>query len=191
MINNDFGLMYHIDYPGIWVEYNGWRVKDPHDIMLMDGTIIEGCYPNACAWSNKGRYEDNEVRMVRFISDEEMKVKWRHWMTGEYRRKRNMDYFGDVLPLVVKQQNGVELLPKVVGGLRNKLNELFKPEYKEFKDAHELNDYILTRPKQIYLGREYIYRMVNITDEEGQQQWVAHWYCCSPNVSTFIPNEGV
>lgn len=192
MINNDFGMMYHIDYPGIWVEYNGWRVKDPHDIMLMDGTIVEGCYPNACAWSgDKGRYEDTEVRMVRFIPDNEMKSKCRHWGIGEWRRKRNIDYFGDVLPLAIKHDGGTLLLPRVVGKLREKLDELFKPEHKEFNDEMEHIEYLLQKPAMCYLGRDYNYVMTNVTDEEGQQHWVARWYCYSSNVTTFIPDTEV
>jgi hypothetical protein len=53
-----------------WVDYHNdaydYRLKMNHDVKLFDGTVIEGCYPNANAWHGKGlRLEDKDVQFIR------------------------------------------------------------------------------------------------------------------------------
>jgi hypothetical protein len=52
-----------------WVDYTKdamhYRLKLNHDIKLFDGTVIEGCYPNANVFHGKVRVEDKDVEFIR------------------------------------------------------------------------------------------------------------------------------
>jgi hypothetical protein len=52
-----------------WVDYKKdalhYRLKLQHDVKLFDGTVIEGCYPNANSFHGKVRVNDSEVEFIR------------------------------------------------------------------------------------------------------------------------------
>lgn len=110
------------EFQGVWYPYLGGRMKDPYDLKLKDGTILRGWYPNACAWfsHNKvdnyeiGRVEDADVAEIRLMTDEEIEEICYFGFTGEERLKRNISYFGDILPKVIRNADGTTTLePRV------------------------------------------------------------------------------
>lgn len=110
------------EFQGIWYPYNGSRLKDCYDLKLTDGRIVHGYYPNACAWyprhndDTAGRecYYDDQVAEIRLMTDEEIETRCQFGFTGQDRLERNLSYFGDVLPTIVRDEHGVAtLMPKI------------------------------------------------------------------------------
>ncbi|AHI60203.1 hypothetical protein Ea357_053 [Erwinia phage Ea35-70] len=106
------GMNHHPAHPGIWVPFESYRLKDYYDIKLKTGEVYKCWYPNATAWSPRGelvegqpgRVEDDDVVEIRLLPDEE--ITDRYWFKGEDRLKRNIDFFGDVLPEVITAEDG-------------------------------------------------------------------------------------
>ncbi|QKE54361.1 hypothetical protein ACSA002_0470 [Salmonella phage vB_SalM_SA002] len=104
------GMNHHPEHMGIWVPFNGWRMKDRYDLQLHNGEIHKYYYPNACAWAKMadhdgpGRIEDHEVAMIRQVPDEECTE--RFFFSGQERIKRNLSSFGDAVPDVYVMPDG-------------------------------------------------------------------------------------
>lgn len=116
----------------IWVDYNGWRMKDLYAIELTDGTIIPCAYPNGNGWSAFGKTDnslikkfldtletpdhrgirDENVVKVKLLSDEDATYHGTYWGTGESRDKRNQSYFGGSFPDVIKTEDSIEFKTK-------------------------------------------------------------------------------
>ncbi len=98
------GFNYHPAHPGIWVPYNGWRVKFQHDIRLRDGRVIENCYPNATAWHGKeGRFTDEEVVEIRLCPPEEQL-----FADLDYLVSHSLESFGEqCFPEIIISEGGV------------------------------------------------------------------------------------
>jgi len=59
---------HHPAYPGIWVVYNTWRLKEHYDIKLRDGTILTKMYPNGNSWyGGQASISDTAVAEIRLI----------------------------------------------------------------------------------------------------------------------------
>lgn len=104
------GMNHHPAYPGIWVPYTGWRMKDRYDIKLKTGEVWQYYYPNGGSFSKFGKHdgpsrvEDDEIAEIRFIPDEELTEEY--WFRGKDRMDRNRRYFGDVFPTVTVAEDG-------------------------------------------------------------------------------------
>jgi hypothetical protein len=104
------GMNHHPAYPGIWVPYNNWRLKDRYDIQLKNGERWSYYYPNGnsfAKWTEHDgpdRVEDDEVAMVRLIPDEEITEKYH--FKGKDRLERNVKMFGNALPQVEELADG-------------------------------------------------------------------------------------
>lgn len=104
------GMNHHPEHMGIWVPFNGWRMKDRYDLRLKNGEEHKYYYPNACAWSKFAehdgpvRVDDEEVAYVRQVPDEECNEKY--FFSGAERIKRNLQSFGDAVPDVYVLPNG-------------------------------------------------------------------------------------
>lgn len=104
------GMNHHPEHMGVWVPFNGWRMKDRYDLRLKNGEEHKYYYPNACAWSKfadhdgPSRIEDDEVAMVRQVPDEE--ITEQHFFSGQERIKRNLQSFGDAVPDVYVLPDG-------------------------------------------------------------------------------------
>lgn len=104
-------MNHHPAYPGIWVPYNGWRLKDRYDIKLKTGEVWQYYYPNGGSFSKwtsehegPSRVEDDEIAEIRLKPDEEITEKYH--FRGEERLKRNVDMFGGALPDVQVDDDG-------------------------------------------------------------------------------------
>lgn len=116
----DEGMNHHPAYPGIWVRYNNWRLKDRYDIQLHDGSRWDYYFTNGGSfskWPNGDsaprfsqsddapqRVEDADIAMIRLVPDDEVFEKYH--FKGEERLKRNIEMFGDALPEVIELPNG-------------------------------------------------------------------------------------
>lgn len=104
------GMNHHPAHMGIWVPFNGWRMKDRYDLQLKNGEIHKYYYPNACAWTKfadhdgPSRVEDDDVAMVRQVPEDE--ITEQYFFTGEERLKRNLQSFGDAVPDVYEMPDG-------------------------------------------------------------------------------------
>ena len=95
-------INYNTFITGVWIPYNGWRVKSLHDIKLHDGTILPQMRPNADAWSGSGgRFEDDQVVAIRVVPDEE---RGKYEYTGKSRIERDLRYFGHVIPVWLEDE---------------------------------------------------------------------------------------
>lgn len=88
--------------PGVWKAYFGYRFKEPHDLMLSDGTILKSFYPNGNNWSpcladndspvkecnGITSVKDDQVVAFRLVTDEEVKERTLWHFTGKERIKR-------------------------------------------------------------------------------------------------------
>ena len=106
MMDNTFPYNNRINYntfvTGVWIPYNGWRVKSLHDIKLHDGTILTQMRPNADAWSgNGGCVKDDQVVAIRVVPDEE---RGNYEYTGKSRIDRDLRYFGHSIPVWLEEQ---------------------------------------------------------------------------------------
>lgn len=105
-MDNNFPYNNRINYntfvTGVWIPYNGWRVKSLHDIKLHDGTILTQMRPNADAWSGSGgRVKDDQVLSIRVVPDEE---RGKYEYTGELRIERDIHYFGHSIPVWLEDE---------------------------------------------------------------------------------------
>lgn len=105
-MDNTFPYNNRINYntfvTGVWIPYNGWRVKSLHDIKLHDGTILTQMQPNACAWSGVGgRFEDVQVVAIRVVPDEE---RGKYEYIGKSRIDRDLRYFGHSIPVWLEDE---------------------------------------------------------------------------------------
>ena len=106
MMDNTFPYNNRINYntfvTGVWIPYNGWRVKSLHDIKLHDGTILTQMRPNADAWSgNGGNVKDDQVVAIRVVPDEE---RGKYEYTGKSRIERDLRYFGHSIPVWLEDE---------------------------------------------------------------------------------------
>ena len=106
MMDNTFPYNNRINYntfvTGVWIPYNGWRVKSLHDIKLHDGTILTQMRPNADSWSGSGgRFEDDQVVAIRVVPDEE---RGKYEYTGKSRIDRDLRYFGHSIPVWLEDE---------------------------------------------------------------------------------------
>ena len=105
-MDNNFPYNNRINYntfvTGVWVPYNGWRVKSLHDIKLHDGTILTQMRPNADAWSGSGgRVKDDQVVAIRVVPDNE---RGEYEYTGKSRIERDLRYFGHSIPVWLEDE---------------------------------------------------------------------------------------
>ena len=105
-MDNNFPYNNRINYntfvTGVWIPYNGWRVKSLHDIKLHDGTILTQMRPNADAWSGSGgRVKDDQVVAIRVVPDEE---RGKYEYTGDLRIERDIHYFGHSIPVWLEDE---------------------------------------------------------------------------------------
>ena len=95
-------INYNTFVTGVWIPYNGWRVKSLHDIKLHDGTILTQMRPNADAWSGSGgRVKDDQVVAIRVVPDEE---RGKYEYTGDLRIERDIHYFGHSIPVWLEDE---------------------------------------------------------------------------------------
>lgn len=95
-------INYNTFVTGVWIPYNGWRVKSLHDIKLHDGTILTQMSPNADAWSGSGgRVKDNQVVAIRVVPDNE---RGEYEYTGKSRIERDLRYFGHSIPVWLEDE---------------------------------------------------------------------------------------
>ena len=105
-MDNTFPYSSRINYntfvTGVWIPYNGWRVKSLHDIKLHDGTILTQMRPNADAWSgSEGCVKDDQVLSIRVVPDEE---RGKYEYTGKSRIERDIRYFGHSIPVWLEDE---------------------------------------------------------------------------------------
>lgn len=105
-MDNNFPYNNRINYntfvTGVWIPYNGWRVKSLHDIKLHDGTILTQMSPNADAWSGSGgRVKDDQVVAIRVVPDNE---RGEYEYTGKSRIERDLRYFGHSIPVWLEDE---------------------------------------------------------------------------------------
>lgn len=105
-MDNNFPYNNRINYntfvTGVWIPYNGWRVKSLHDIKLHDGTILTQMRPNADAWSGSGgRVKDDQVVAICVVPDEE---RGKYEYTGDLRIERDIHYFGHSIPVWLEDE---------------------------------------------------------------------------------------
>ena len=95
-------INYNTFVTGVWIPYNGWRVKSLHDIKLHDGTILTQMRPNADAWSGSGgRVKDDQVVAIRVVPDNE---RGEYEYTGKSRIERDLRYFGHSIPVWLEDE---------------------------------------------------------------------------------------
>lgn len=95
-------INYNTFVTGVWIPYNGWRVKSLHDIKLHDGTILTQMSPNADAWSGSGgRVKDDQVVAIRVVPDNE---RGEYEYTGKSRIERDLRYFGHSIPVWLEDE---------------------------------------------------------------------------------------
>ena len=105
-MDNNFTYNNRINYntfvTGVWIPYNGWRVKCLHDIKLHDGTILTQMRPNADTWSGSGgSVKDDQVVAIRVVPDEE---RGKYEYTGKSRIDRDLRYFGHSTPVWLEDE---------------------------------------------------------------------------------------
>ena len=62
-------INYNTFVTGVWIPYNGWRVKSLHDVKLRDGTIVTQLRPNGGAWyGSKFDIKDDDVIAIRTVN---------------------------------------------------------------------------------------------------------------------------
>ena len=105
-MDNNFPYNHRINYntfvTGVWIPYNGWRVKSLHDVKLRDGTIVPQLRPNAGSWyGSKFDIKDDDVIAIRVVPDEE---RGRYEYTGDLRIERDIHYFGHSIPVWLEDE---------------------------------------------------------------------------------------
>ncbi|QDJ96670.1 hypothetical protein PS2_0163 [Aeromonas phage PS2] len=105
-MDNNFPYNHRINYntfvTGVWIPYNGWRVKSLHDVKLRDGTIVTQLRPNGAAWyGSKFDIKDDDVIAIRVVPDEE---RGKYEYTGDFRIERDIHYFGHVIPVWLEDE---------------------------------------------------------------------------------------
>ena len=105
-MDNIFPYNHRINYntfvTGVWIPYNGWRVKSLHDVKLRDGTIVTQLRPNGGAWyGSKFDIKDDDVIAIRVVPDEE---RGRYEYTGDLRIERDIHYFGHSIPVWLEDE---------------------------------------------------------------------------------------
>ena len=105
-MDNNFPYNNRINYntfvTGVWIPYNGWRVKSLHDLKLHDGTILTQMRPNADAWCGNGkRVKDDQVLSIRVVPDDE---RGKYEYTGDLRIERDIHYFGHSIPVWLEDE---------------------------------------------------------------------------------------
>lgn len=105
------GMNHHPAYPGIWVPFRSYRMKDRYDIKLKTGEIYRYYYPNGgsfakwtAAHDGPDRVEDDEIAEIRLLPDDELTEQYFH--RGAERIERNLRMFGDVIPKVEVAEDG-------------------------------------------------------------------------------------
>ena len=79
---------------GVWVPYHGFHYKEPYDVMLSTGEIIESMYPNGNKWSKGGEYispievDYETIVAVRLLTDEDIRSRGIRHYTGSIRLDR-------------------------------------------------------------------------------------------------------
>lgn len=126
------GMNHDTYHKGIWVDYNGWRMKDLYALELIDGTIVDCAYPNGNGWSSFGKSDqaiietflsklpnpdhrglrDEHVAKVKLLTDEEAAYHDTLWGIGEYRDERNYRYFGYNFPEVINDNGKISFKVK-------------------------------------------------------------------------------
>lgn len=95
-------INYNTFVTGVWIPYNGWRVKSLHDVKLRDGTIVPQLRPNGGAWhGSKFDVEDDDVIAIRVVPDSE---RGNYEYTGKSRIERDLRYFGHVIPVWLEDE---------------------------------------------------------------------------------------
>lgn len=117
-MDNTFPYNNRINYntfvTGVWIPYNGWRVKSLHDIKLHDGTVLTQMRPNADAWSGSGGYvKDDQVLSIRVVPDEE---RGKYEYAGKSRIERDIRYFGHSIPVWLEDEKRFLYPDEVPGG---------------------------------------------------------------------------
>ena len=105
-MDNNFPYNNRINYntfvTGVWIPYNGWRVKSLHDVKLRDGTIVTQLRPNGGAWyGSKFDIKDDDVIAIRVVPDEE---RGKYEYTGKSRIERDIRYFGHSIPVWLEDE---------------------------------------------------------------------------------------
>lgn len=105
-MDNNFPYNHRINYntfvTGVWIPYNGWRVKSLHDVKLRDGTIVTQLRPNGGAWyGSKFDIKDDDVIAIRVVPDEE---RGKYEYTGDLRIERDIHYFGHSIPVWLEDE---------------------------------------------------------------------------------------
>ena len=105
-MDNTFPYTNRINYntfvTGVWIPYNGWRVKSLHDVKLRDGTIVTQLRPNGGAWyGSKFDIKDDDVIAIRVVPDEE---RGKYEYTGDLRIERDIHYFGHSIPVWLEDE---------------------------------------------------------------------------------------
>lgn len=105
-MDNNFPYNHRINYntfvTGVWIPYNGWRVKSLHDVKLRDGTIVPQLRPNGGAWhGSKYDIKDDDVIAIRVVPDEE---RGKYEYTGKSRIERDIRYFGHSIPVWLEDE---------------------------------------------------------------------------------------
>jgi hypothetical protein len=105
-VDNNFPYNHRINYntfvTGVWIPYNGWRVKSLHDVKLRDGTIVTQLRPNGGAWyGSKFDIKDEDVIAIRVVPDEE---RGKYEYTGKSRIERDIRYFGHSIPVWLEDE---------------------------------------------------------------------------------------
>lgn len=95
-------INYNTFVTGVWIPYNGWRVKSLHDVKLRDGTIVTQLRPNGGAWyGSKFDIKDDDVIAIRVVPDEE---RGKYEYTGDLRIERDIHYFGHSIPVWLEDE---------------------------------------------------------------------------------------
>jgi len=145
------GMNHHPAYPGIWVAYNNWRLKDRYDIQLKNGERWQYYFPNGgsfAKWTDAHdgpqRVEDDEIAMIRLIPDEEITEKYH--FKGKDRLERNVKMFGNALPEVEELADGTI-------NFRNTYRRHFRDEQ---ISSHEVpGDVFNSGPTHYLMAHEY------------------------------------
>lgn len=91
---------------GVWVEYNGWRFKNPYLIRTKDGKELMGV-PNGGAWATEydSWVEDADVTHIQVLKDNDPRAP-RRGFSGGWRLARDIDYFGSRYPIWCGDEHG-------------------------------------------------------------------------------------
>lgn len=86
---------------GQWIEYNGFRYKQPYNVRLKDGSEIGPCYPNGVSFYPENGMEpidDDDVTHIQACTDEELNpVLIDMYGNEKSRAKINLEMVSDVI----------------------------------------------------------------------------------------------